>query len=167
MDFDSDMGGTEIKNALDHINNNLVDKNLSNRIFVMTDGAVWDVDSCLNAVSTASKNPKFDTRFYSLGIGHGCSESLVKGIAENGGGEYELVKNEEDISDKIIYLLESSMSFCLDNLDCDLKINNDKIMKHCIVPRVINSNIEIYALLDDPSLLNNNSIICSFSIKYF
>ena len=59
----------------------------------MTDGAVWDVDSCLNAVSTASKNPKFDTRFYSLGIGHGCSESLVKGIAENGGGEYELVKN--------------------------------------------------------------------------
>ena len=68
MDFDSDMGGTEIKNALDHINNNLVDKNLSNRIFVMTDGAVWDVDSCLNAVSTASKNPKFDTRFYSLGI---------------------------------------------------------------------------------------------------
>ena len=165
MDFDSDMGGTEIKNALDHINNNLVDKNLSNRIFVMTDGAVWDVDSCLNAVSTASKNPKFDTRFYSLGIGHGCSESLVKGIAENGGGEYELVKNEEDISDKIIYLLESSMSFCLDNLDCDLKINNDKIMKHCIVPRVINSNIEIYALLDDPSLLNNNSIICSFSFK--
>ena len=57
------------------------------------------------------------------------------------------------------------MSFCLDNLDCDLKINNDKIMKHCIVPRVINSNIEIYALLDDPSLLNNNSIICSFSFK--
>ena len=30
---------------------------------------------------------------------------------------------------------------------------------------LINSNIEIYALLDDPSLLNNNSIICSFSFK--
>ena len=36
-----------------------------------------------------------------MDIGNGCSESLVRKIAEKGGGECELVKNEEDISDKI------------------------------------------------------------------
>lgn len=165
MNFDADMGGTEIKAALDHISNNLLEKDLSNRIFIMTDGAVWDVDSCINLIKQDFNNPSYDTKFYSLGIGNGCSESLVRGIAENGGGECELVKNEEDISDKIIYLLESSMSYCLRNLVCELKNNNDKVTKKINVPRIINSTIEFYALLDDPSLLENNSIICTYSFK--
>lgn len=165
MDFDADMGGTEIKAALGHISENLLDNELSNRIFIMTDGAVWDVEDCLNLIEKAYINPRYDTKFYSLGIGNGCSESLVRGIAEKGGGECELVKNEEDISDKIIYLLESSMSYCLSNLVCELKINNDKVLKKIIAPKILNSTIEFYAILDDPSLLNNNSIICTYSFK--
>ena len=165
MNFDADMGGTEIKKALDYIHTNLTERDLSNRIFVMTDGAVWDVNSCLTTVEKTFKDPKLDIRFYSLGIGNGCDESLVRGIAQNGGGECELVKNEEDISDKIIYLLESSMSYCLNNLTCELKNNSDKILQKNIIPRIINSNIEIYALLDDPTLIKNNSIICNFSFK--
>ena len=165
MKFDADMGGTEIKNALDHIYSNLVEKELSNRIFIMTDGAVWDVDNCLESVSKATKDPNFDIRFYSLGIGNGCDEGLVKGIANKGNGECELVKNEEDISDKIIYLLECSMSYCLENITCELKINNDKILQKRVVPRRLNTNVEIYALLDDPELLKNNSIKCEFSFK--
>ena len=165
MNFDADMGGTEIKKALDYIHTNLTERDLSNRIFVMTDGAVWDVNSCLTTVEKTFKDPKIDIRFYSLGIGNGCDESLVRGIAQNGGGECELVKNEEDISDKIIYLLESSMSYFLNNLTCELKNNSDKILQKNIIPRIINSNIEIYALLDDPALIKNNSIICNFSFK--
>ena len=165
MDFEADMGGTEIKNALDYISENLLERNLSNRIFVMTDGAVWDIDSCLNSVNETFQDPNFDTRFFSLGIGNGCSESLIRGIAQEGGGECELVKNTEDIADKIIYLLESSMSFCLCDLKCELKNNSDKILMKSSLSRMINSNIEIYALIDDLSLLQNNTIICSFSFK--
>ena len=163
--FEADMGGTEIQQALEYIHENLAEREISNRVFVMTDGAVWDVQKCLNTVEKAFKDPKLDMRFYSLGIGNGCDESLVRGIAQNGGGECELVKNEEDISDKIIYLLESSMSYCLDDLTCELKINNNKILHKSFMPRIINSNIEIYALLDDPALLKNNSLICNFSFK--
>ena len=165
MNFEADMGGTEIKNALDYIYENLLERNLSNRIFVMTDGAVWDIDSCLNSVNEIFQDPNFDTRFFSLGIGNGCSESLIRGIAQEGGGECELVKNTEDIADKIIYLLESSMSFCLCDLKCELKNNSDKILMKSSLSRMINSNIEIYALIDDLSLLQNNTIICSFSFK--
>ena len=165
MEFDANMGGTEIKNALQYIKNNLVDKNLLNRVFVMTDGAVWDVDDCLKLAQETSHDPNFDCKFYSLGIGNGCSESLVRGIAKSGDGDCELVKNEEDISDKIIYLLESSMSYCLDNFCFNLKKDNDKIIKHCEYSSKLNSNIDFYALLDNPELLKDNSIICSFKFN--
>ena len=63
MNFDADMGGTEIKAALEHISENFLEKELSNRIFIMTDGAVWDVDDCLNLVEKAYINPRYDTKF--------------------------------------------------------------------------------------------------------
>ena len=39
---------------------------------------VWDVNDCLNLVEKAYINQRYDTKFYSLGIGNGCSESLVR-----------------------------------------------------------------------------------------
>jgi ubiquitin len=38
-------------------------------------------------------------------------------------------------------------------------------LKKIIAPKILNSTIEFYAILDDPSLLNNNSIICTYSFK--
>ena len=38
MNFEADMGGTEIKAALENISGNLLERELSNRIFIMTDG---------------------------------------------------------------------------------------------------------------------------------
>ena len=84
MTFDADMGGTEIKNPLLSIKNNFLETTLNNRIFIMTDGAVWDVSECLNIVKEITDNKAFNSRFYSLGIGNECNESLVIGIAEKG-----------------------------------------------------------------------------------
>ena len=170
MEFDADMGGTEIKRALEYIKTRLIEKNLLNRIFVMTDGAVWDVQECLDIAKKISQNSNFDCKIYSLGIGNGCSESLVRGIAKEGDGDCELVKNEEDISDKIIYLLETSMSYSLENLYFNLKNNSDKILKKIECSSKINTNLEFSALLDKPELLNDNSIIGSFKFngkKYY
>ena len=61
----------------------------------MTDGAVWDVEECLNIVKEITNNKAFNSCLYSLGIGNGCSESLVKGISDKGESNFELVKNEE------------------------------------------------------------------------
>ena len=162
MKFEANMGGTEIKKALINIKGNLLDKNLPNRVFIMTDGAVWDTQECLNLVKNISLNKDFECKFYSLGIGNGCSESLVRGIASEGQGDCELVKNEEDISDKIIYLLESSMSYCLENFYIGLKKNNDKILKKLNYSSKLFSKVEFYAILNDEELLKDNSIICSF-----
>ena len=56
----------------------------------MTDGAVWDVSECLNIVKEITDDKAFNSSFYSLGIGNGCSENLVKGISDKGEGDFEL-----------------------------------------------------------------------------
>ena len=161
------MGGTQIKYPLLSIQNDFLEKDLKNRIFVMTDGAVWDVNDCLKVVKDVANNREFDSKFYSLGIGNGCSESLVKGIADNGEGLFELVKNEEDIADKIIYLLESSMSYCFNHFSVKLKKGNNEEIKYSSLhySNALNTIVSYYALLDNPELLNDNNIICSFSLK--
>ena len=165
--FEANMGKISLNHALELIMS-LIEKDLSNRIFVITAGDVLyieDIEECLKIVDEIYKDSEFEARFYSLGIGNGCSESLVRGIAQKGGGESEFVKNEEDINEKIIYLLKCSMNYCLSNLICKLKINDDKILIKNSISTLINSNIEIYALLDNPSLLNNNSVMFTFSFK--
>ena len=162
--FEANMGKISLNHALELIMS-LIEKDLSNRIFVITAGDVLYIEECLKIVDEIYKDSEFEARFYSLGIGNGCSESLVRGIAQKGGGESEFVKNEEDINEKIIYLLKCSMNYCLSNLIFKLKINDDKILIKNSISTLINSNIEIYALLDNPSLLNNNSVIFTFSFK--
>ena len=165
MEFEGDMGGNELESALKYAKENLIDNDLLNRIFVLTDGVIWGIDNCLKIVKDAACNNKYDCKFYSIGIGNGCSESLIKGIALSGNGEFELIKNEDDISDKMIYLLESSMYYCLYNVSCSLKKNNHKIIKKFDYSRKLDCNLEFYALLNDLELLNKNSITCSFTFN--
>ena len=167
MQFDADMGGTRIKDPLISIKEKFLEKDLKNRIFVMTDGAVWDVNECLKIVEEITNNKILNSSFYSLGIGNGCSESLVRGIADKGNGDCELVKNEEEIADKIIYLLESSMSYCFNHFSVKLKKGNNEEIKYSSLhySNALNTIVSYYALLDNPELLNDNSIICSFSLK--
>ena len=167
MTFDADMGGTEIRNPLLSIKNNFLETTLNNRIFIMTDGAVWDVSECLNIVKEITDDKAFNSSFYSLGIGNGCSENLVKGIAEKGEGDFELVKNEEEIADKIIYLLETSMAYCFDKFLVKLKKGNDDLIKYSYIQysKKLNTIVNYYALLDNFDLLIDNSIICYFTFK--
>ena len=159
------MGGTNITSPLKKVKSDLLEKNLKNRIFVMTDGAIWDEADCFKVIEETLGLQDYDTIFYSLGIGNGCSETLVKGIAQKGMGDCELVKNEEDISDKIISLLECSMSICFDSFNVKLEKTNEKTLCSCSYSRKIDTIVNFYGLLDNEELLKDNKIICEFSLK--
>ena len=163
--FDADMGGTNITGPLKEVKNNFLEKDYKNRIFVMTDGAIFDEQDCFKVIEETINNKDIDVLFYSLGIGNGCSETLVRGIAQKGMGECELVKNEEDISDKIINLLECSMSFCFDSFEVKLEKTNENIISKCSYTRKIDTIVDFYALLDKEELIKDNKIICNFSIN--
>jgi uncharacterized protein YegL len=112
--FDADLGGTELIQPLLDLENCLSNINTPTRIFILTDGAVFNTDECLQKIEQIGKQK--DIRFFSLGIGSGCDEILVKGMSMKGNGKPEFVQNAEEITDKVIFLLEESMRYYLKNL---------------------------------------------------
>ena len=164
--FDADMGGTKISNVLEAIKNKNLEKEYKNRIFILTDGCVFDEDKCFKLIEEMINLKEYDISFSTLGIGSGCSETLVKGMAKIGLGECELVKNEEDMMDKVISILEDSMSNHFNEMKVYLKKDNSQIISYLNYSRKIkNSVIEFYALLTDLNLLNNNKIICEYNLN--
>ncbi len=126
--FDANMGGTKIANVLDVIKKEYLDKQYKNRIFILTDGCVFNENKCFELIMVKLK--EYDISFSTLGIGSGCSETLVKGMAKIGLGDCELVKNEEDMIDKVISLLEDSMSIHFQKIEVYLKKDDSQIISY-------------------------------------
>jgi ubiquitin len=107
--YRADLGGTNLSSPLGFMKSFMV-RNVFYpiRVFVLTDGAVDDLGETLKIVKETSQTHN-DIRFFSLGIGNGCSEDLVKKLADVGGGSCEFAENENLITQKVISLLESSM----------------------------------------------------------
>ena len=166
-EFKADMGGTELKGALQYIESLAKNSGLRTRVFILTDGSLFDTNDCLNQVQKTIS--EMDIRYYSLGIGNGCSEALIKGIALKGAGEFEFSKNELDMAEKVIYLLESSMKNYLQNCKISLSNYADKILsnindkEYLSQTQRIDKNFLIYGIIPKEAL-GNNSINISYYI---
>lgn len=173
--YDADLGGTELLQPLAYIENCL--KNEDNRrpirIFILTDGAVFNTNECLTKIKEIVKDR--DVRFFSLGIGDGCDEILVKGMSYKGNGIPEFVEDPEQITDKVIFLLDESMNYYLNNLNVDImkKPDGENIYSYTEDSKLLvlqkdqdnsslNSIIDISAIIRSNELINKNRIICSF-----
>jgi hypothetical protein len=71
-------------------------------IFILTDGAVSNPDNIMKLIQSHKRG---DLRVYSLGIGNGCSRYLVEKSAIVGNGKFEFVGDNENLNEKVIYLL--------------------------------------------------------------
>ena len=165
--FTANMGGTNLKQALEYIREIAKKSKLKTRVFVITDGALFDTNACLDLITEAVSEA--DIKFFSLGIGSGCDENLVRGIGEKGAGVYEFSKNEIDITDKVIYLLESSMKIYLSDFKLTLGKTPNNFYSNFYSTdfsnsfQTINKKIDVFGLLPK-EFVNNNTIECSFSI---
>jgi len=114
--FSADLGGTELLNPLENLYKFVYGKYKQPiRIFILTDGAVGGMSHVFDLISESTRS--FDLRFFCLGIGNGCDQELVKGVANYGCGNFEFAENSDIITEKVIYLLESSMKNYLSNLE--------------------------------------------------
>jgi Ca-activated chloride channel family protein len=98
---DADLGGTEILNPLKGIyatrhGNGNVERN----IVLLTDGEVGNEDQIFELVR---KNQE-STRVFSIGIGAGCNEYFIKGLARAGRGASEFIYPGERIEPKVLML---------------------------------------------------------------
>jgi hypothetical protein len=90
--FHADMGGTNIKKVLnDVVRSSATDRETD--VVVLTDGAVSAAmqDETLRLITQAKHNTKGRLRFFALGIGDEVSHALVSGIAQAGGGYFEVI----------------------------------------------------------------------------
>lgn len=166
--FEADMGGTNLRQALEHIREQGKKSQLKTRVFIITDGSLFDTNECLNIIGESVS--EFDVRYFSLGIGSGCDEELVRGIGEKGIGDCEFSKNETDITEKVIYLLEASMQLYLTDFKLSMSKTPDNFYSNVTSKEFanpnqpINKNINVFGILPK-DFVNNNKIDCSYSIS--
>ncbi|KAK3886875.1 hypothetical protein Pcinc_008988 [Petrolisthes cinctipes] len=101
----ADMGGTEILNPLKSIYSNLPKPEYSRQILLISDGSVFNVSQVTELVARNS----YDTRVFSVGIGHGASTSLIHGVARAGRGRYEMVMDQDKLQHKVMGLVRSML----------------------------------------------------------
>ncbi|KAK3880609.1 hypothetical protein Pcinc_014927 [Petrolisthes cinctipes] len=101
----ADMGGTEILNPLKSIYSNPPKPEYSRQILLISDGSVFNVSQVTELVARNS----YDTRVFSVGIGHGASTSLIHGVARAGRGRYEMVVDQDKLQHKVMGLVRSML----------------------------------------------------------
>lgn len=96
------------------------------QIFLLTDGSV---SNTTQVISYAGLHTQF-TRYNCIGIGNGCSQDLIINCAARGKGHSLFISDSEDPSDKIIEILERSLSPVITKMEFEL----DHSLVESIVP---------------------------------
>jgi Ca-activated chloride channel homolog len=100
QNMQADMGGTEILAPLQHIYKVCPPSNSRNgAVLLLTDGAVGNEDEILSLVRGHS-----DLRVFSVGIGAGCNEAFIRGLARSGKGASTFIYPGERMGAKILHL---------------------------------------------------------------
>lgn len=116
----ADMGGTEIYDSLKNLLAEKVNPGYPRHVFILTDGGVSNTQGVIQMVEKSTKY----CRVHCIGIGNGCSLALIDGCSKAGKGKKILISDSENPSNKIIELLESTLTPLISKVD--LKIPNDK-----------------------------------------
>lgn len=137
--FQADMGGTEIEQPLRAIFNTPVIPNYPKQVFLLTDGDVSNTDRVIKLV----KDNTHFARVHTIGVGNGASPALIKGCAEKGKGKHIFIQDDENVSAKIVQLLETALSPVLTNFS----FKYDPQMVEAVIP---NPSEMPYVLKDEP-----------------
>lgn len=124
--MDANMGGTEILYPLRMCLQKPPIEDYPRQIFLLTDGAVSDTASVQNFVRNHNKF----SRVHGIGIGNGASEDLILGCAQQGKGYSVMISDTEDPTDKIIDILDKSLSPAISKI----QLNFDKERVESVVP---------------------------------
>ena len=128
--LDADLGGTNISGPLKEIfNDSCYSKiNLSRNIFLLTDGQVFDRESCINLITTNSS--KF--RIHSLGIGNDFDKILIEQCGKLGKGTSSFVQEIEKINSVVIDVLNKSLRPYITDIKFEFENYKEEIASNII-----------------------------------
>jgi len=137
--FKADMGCTEIDDALEFCYKLQGFDHSPKMVFMLTDGDVGNPDSVIKLARIHNKN----CRTFTIGVGSGASSYLVREIAKHGRGKHIMIKESNMIAEKVIGLLQVSLSPVLD----DFKFKFDEEIVEFMTP---GPNTPINILKNEP-----------------
>ena len=112
--MDADLGGTELLSPLRDIYGTATQNGVTRSIVLLTDGQVGNEADVLTLVQSDSK-----TKLFTVGIGFGPNEYLVKRLAALSGGATESVAPGERIESKVLRLFGKVMKGAVEDLVVD------------------------------------------------
>ncbi|PWW72402.1 VIT-domain-containing protein [Tuber magnatum] len=107
MGLDSDMGGTEILQAMVGAMKTRR-REMRTEFLILTDGEVWDAESVFGFINESSKDG--NVRYFSLGVGDTVSHSLVEGISRAGRGYSQIVNIASNLQKKVMRMLKAALT---------------------------------------------------------
>jgi len=122
--FSANMGGTEIYRALHNVFNAPLKKGYPRSVFLLTDGAVSNTNQVIELIRDNSDK----SRVFTIGVGNGCSPELITKGAYQGKGKHEFVSDSKEIYEKVISLLNASLSPSYSDLSLEAT-NFDAVVK--------------------------------------
>ncbi|KAJ5924219.1 hypothetical protein N7466_008406 [Penicillium verhagenii] len=105
--IDASMGGTNMLPAVKAaVERRIVEKELE--VLLLTDGEIMDQDDLFRFVRETANG--HTARFFSLGIGHAASHSLIEGVARAGQGFSQSVLENEELDKSVIRMLKGALT---------------------------------------------------------
>ena len=170
--FKADFGGTNILSPMESALN-FESLNLPRMILMFTDGDVNNADQIIHS----ARINRSKARIHSIGIGSGVNNDLVMNISKASNGNYIFVKDENLISEKAKYLINSIVSPYLDKAKVEIITGKELITNtypemNNIPYLTKNQQFSYYIFLDNERLLKNeletnNSGVISIEIEFY
>ena len=164
--FSADFGGTEIYKPLKIIFNSPLREGYPRSVFLLTDGAVSNTSQVLKLI----QDNRHKNKMFTIGIGDGCSQELITQAAACGHGKHAFVAKNSEIYEKVISLLNTSLSPCYS--DISFKGNNfDAVVKALTPnPSTISSVIDgqtttFFLLLRSEAFANDQRMALKLNMK--
>ncbi|MBA2355964.1 MAG: VWA domain-containing protein [Acidobacteria bacterium] len=96
--LDADLGGTELRPALEFVLMQPAKAGLRRCVMLLTDGGVTNTDRVIGLAAAH----RATARIFTLGIGSAASQHLVRGVARAGGGAAEFIHPGERIEGRVL-----------------------------------------------------------------
>ena len=111
-DLDADMDGTDILSPLEYVYTQTTKNGYHRKIFLLTDGQVHNSD----VICSLAQEKRDNNRIYAIGLGSGADPGLIKNVSLKSLGNYVLIADKDNMNEKVIELMESSISPYLTNI---------------------------------------------------
>jgi len=155
----AELGGTEIYQPLDFIFKRKYDKFYSKNLFLLTDG---EVDNSIECVGLIKKNNK-NFKVHAIGIGSSVDKKFIEKSGEAGKGSFTFAPEVENLTQKVIYALNSALKNYLNNVEVEIEPETKKSIQYPFQEDnilICNNDIFVYSfILENGKILDDDSII--------